>query len=117
MLPCCSLHAGVCTHRVAQGHGLSLSCLVVMSLGVAWCKEVSADIREKKGQGRKTVRDFFRPGFIFLLVLENLPDLTTSSYILPSQELCTSLMEHTHFQREVASHLPKCSCKPFVKLN
>lgn len=58
MLPCCSLHAGVCTHRVAQGHGLSLSRLVVMSLGVAWCKEVSADIGGKKRVGEEDSKRF-----------------------------------------------------------
>lgn len=44
-------HAGpggnsVCTHRVGQGGALGLASLAVVGLGVAWCKEVSADTVE-----------------------------------------------------------------------
>lgn len=38
--------SALCTHRVGPRDGLGLSTLAVMSLGVAWCKEVSAETVE-----------------------------------------------------------------------
>lgn len=57
--------SALCTHHVGQRDGLGLSSLAVMSLGVAWCKEVSAETVEgRKKIKNKTVRPFFRPGFL-----------------------------------------------------
>lgn len=56
------------THHVGQRGGLGLSSLAVVSLSVAWCKEVAADTgrgkEKKKRKGKITVRCFFRPVFL-----------------------------------------------------